>query len=699
MKIATLEADVDLSVSGFESGVASVRLHMAALQGEFDSVDKKATETGDVLKTALGTGLGQIVAEGVKEAMGALWDFGVESVKVAAEIESASRAAQVTFGDYYDDLNIWAEGSKTAFGMAEGQAKRYASRVASVLSAQKLPTNEIYEMSTSLVALAGDLAAFNGLSVDVTMEKILSGMRGETEAIEDLGVDVRAATLAAYAGMSVSDFGKIETADRMRITFQSIMDQSKKAQGFFAENENTYSSQMAILEANITSLKETMGNQLLPVLTDMLTWFNGLFGSSENAADGIEAIKESSKDSLFEIKNTASEARALVEALERMSAAGEDAANADTWNAVLAQLEKTIPGIGNLIDEETGKIEGGTTALREYIDSWQEYALTQAKQKAMQSMYDKYAQYALEIVELQNDQYVADTLEANAIADKAAIVEKLAQAAFEYQKAAKPGSVQESDLDIWRTGIAKSLSSQGDITGWFQDMESWGKIVDDLGFMSVSKALQGAGLSVEDIEWYRDEYQTLEAKRAEYAGVDLAAEIADREAALAKSGEELETVATRYDQILDLVKENSQATEETMAQIAASETPQDGEVKTANEIALETANENNTELKSEVKDLKNQIKSMESKAKEETQRYEAQLDLLREMLDEEAKANDEMNAQLIAAQNGFGVPATSSAPASITVVLEVDGSVLAEVVAPYLNEQQARDASTSSKTN
>ena len=64
MRIATLDAVVNLDTTGLTSGISSVRTHMSNLSGEFGAIDGQVSHTGSLIQTALGTGLGQISTEG-----------------------------------------------------------------------------------------------------------------------------------------------------------------------------------------------------------------------------------------------------------------------------------------------------------------------------------------------------------------------------------------------------------------------------------------------------------------------------------------------------------------------------------------------------------------------------------------------------------------------------------------------------------
>lgn len=413
MKLFTLVADLTLSTAAFTAGINDAKSKGQSLA---QSLGMDAESIKNSFSDAFSFAAGELLADAVREGIRAMEDFVSESVVVASDLEETNSKIDAIFGSMSDNVHNWAKTTKEQFGIGEVAAKGYAAQFASLLSADSLAlsTEQIYEMSTGLVGLAGDLASFHNLSFDTVWTKLLSGMRGETEAIEDLGIDVRAASLADYIGIPQTDWGYLDQQTRTLYTYQYIMENTTVAQGDFVRTQDQYANQMRIFNENITQLKASLGESLLPVMTDLVTWFNALFDSEEGAADGIDAVKDAYTTSYVSIETTTNNALSLVEALAELEAAGEDTAGSDAWNAILTQLQQTLPEIGGLIDAETGRITGGTEALRDYVEQWKQTSMELAQQKVVQGMYDKYAEIAAELATLETEQYIAEKMRTGA---------------------------------------------------------------------------------------------------------------------------------------------------------------------------------------------------------------------------------------------------------------------------------------------
>lgn len=552
MKLFTLVADLTLNTAGF---VNQVRNAEREGRGLANALGADAESINKSFDNAFSFAAGDILADVVQAGLQAMGEFVGGSVETASNLQEVNSKIDAIFGDMSSRLHAWATTTKTEFGIGEYSAKSYASNLAGLLSADSigLTTEQIYEMSTGMVQLAGDLASFHNMSFDVVWGKLLSGMRGETEAIEDLGVDLRATAMAAYLGLgSEQDWGKLDQQTRTLATYQYIMENTTVAQGDFVRTQDQYANQQRIFNENLLQLQATIGEGLLPVMTGLLTWFNSFFDAEADAADGIETIQTAYSDSVVSIETTTTNALALVSALESLEGATEDAAGSDMWNAILTELESTLPQIGNLIDDETGKITGGTEALRGYIEQWKTTSMELARQQYVQDMYDEYAQMQAEIARLQMEQEVADIRQAGATESMDALGSQL----FEFVTAGAQARGAYEFLSVFNAQEAENMLLRIAEGGALPMAQS--------EFM---KAFEASGGTYELLEQMANLYSGYLNTYEEY-DVDNSAAIAERQALLANQQEEitilqqiLSQIATNGTPVVDVTVTNTADTD------------------------------------------------------------------------------------------------------------------------------------------
>lgn len=551
MTLFELEASLSLNTSEFDGAVKDAEGTGKSLAQQLGADAESIQKAFD---GAFSISIGQLLADGFKMALGATWDFIEGSVAVAANAEETNNKIDAIFSEQANRVHQWAETTKEGYGIGATAAKQYAANIAGILSTDNLGLSpeEIFEMSTSLVELAGDLASFHNYDVDTTFQKILSGLRGETEAIQDLGIDIRASAVAAAYGMTDYGFGKLEPAEQLMMRYQYIMENTTIAQGDFARTSDSYSNQLKLFQQNISELQATLGEQLLPTLTGLLTIMNDLFASEESASDGIEQVKEAYAGSLASVESTATSALALVNALDELAASADAAGSREMWRAILSELEQTIPGIGKLINAETGKIEGGAKALREYIDNWKELSIESAKQRAMQNMLDEYSSIAESIFQLETEQHIADSMETEYARMMQAYESEYARiiTAGMQAKGFDPETIDEYLRNSPDLGAAMTF---GQI---LSGMESVDSVLagSQLGFgqsslYSLRSLWEAGGGMPEDLQAMVTGWATYNEGYEQYSSVQNDAAIAKLEAALATQEAELNAMRQYYDQI------------------------------------------------------------------------------------------------------------------------------------------------------
>lgn len=405
MTLFELEAILSLNARDFSAGIQTAKSNMNTLEEEMIVLQDGATKTSSVLEGAFGHALGDVLSGVTEGLIQAAFDFAEGSVDVAASVEQTNEKLKALFGvEGAAQIRAWAETTKTNYGISAQAAKQYAADIAGLWGGEHIgfETEELMEMAEGLVELTGDLASFNNFTVEETWTKILSGMRGETEAIEDLGIDLRAASIAPFFDMTAKEWGNLDQKTRILNTYSYALAVTSHAQGDFARTEDSYQNQMAIFNANIEELQASLGEGLLPVMTDLLSFFNGFFVDTKSADEVMDELGSTFVDTYAQIDTTTANALALVDALAAMEEQGVDTAEEQSvWNQLLENLSQTLPGIDSLINTTTGAINGGTEALSGYVKQWQETQREIALASVLQSAQAEIMEKSVEVAALQ----------------------------------------------------------------------------------------------------------------------------------------------------------------------------------------------------------------------------------------------------------------------------------------------------------
>lgn len=213
-------------------------------------------------------------------------------IDYASDLAEVQNVVDVTFGSATEAINSWSKECLAAYGMNEVSAKRYAGTLGAMLKSSGLADDAIVDMSKDMVGLAGDMASFYNLDLETAFEKIRSGISGETEPLKQLGINMSVANLEAYAlsqGITTA-YNEMSQAEQVMLRYNYLMSTTADAQGDFARTQDSYANQTRLLSESWLEFTGIMAEQLLPVLTTIVSWLNNIVAFLTENADMVSAV-------------------------------------------------------------------------------------------------------------------------------------------------------------------------------------------------------------------------------------------------------------------------------------------------------------------------------------------------------------------------------------------------------------------------
>lgn len=213
-------------------------------------------------------------------------------IDYASDLAEVQNVVDVTFGSATEAINSWSKECLAAYGMNEVSAKRYAGTLGAMLKSSGLAGDAIVDMSKDMVGLAGDMASFYNLDLETAFEKIRSGISGETEPLKQLGINMSVANLETYAlsqGITTA-YNEMSQAEQVMLRYNYLMSTTADAQGDFARTQDSYANQTRLLSESWLEFTGIMAEQLLPVLTTIVSWLNNIVAFLTENADMVSAV-------------------------------------------------------------------------------------------------------------------------------------------------------------------------------------------------------------------------------------------------------------------------------------------------------------------------------------------------------------------------------------------------------------------------
>jgi hypothetical protein len=245
------------------------------LDKAFKRVSKGSSLMSDRMARAASIGMGAFAGIGAAVA-GAVMTL-KPMVEGAAAVAESLAKNRVLFGDAAAAAERFAEGSAEAFGISRREALEAVGVFGSLAHAMGMPQAEGVDLSVTMTKLAADMASFNNVSVEETLTALQAGLRGEAEPLRRFGVLLDAATLKAKAleeGLIENEKKALTPQVKALAAYRLILEQTVVQQGDFEKTSDGLASQTKKLAASFDDIKDSIGEGLLPVVTDVVTAFN-----------------------------------------------------------------------------------------------------------------------------------------------------------------------------------------------------------------------------------------------------------------------------------------------------------------------------------------------------------------------------------------------------------------------------------------
>lgn len=206
---------------------------------------------------------------------------GAAAIKFASDYEESVNKVNVAFGPASDGVKEFAKTSLESFGIAEGTALDLAATYGDMATSLGLPVDKASAMSRSLVGLAGDLASFKNISIDIANTALTGIFTGETESLKKLGIVMTETNLAQFAfskGIQ-KQFKDMTQAEKVALRYNYILENTKNAQGDFIRTGGGAANQMRIFQESLKQVAQQLGAVILPTFTKLITFVNGIVKS------------------------------------------------------------------------------------------------------------------------------------------------------------------------------------------------------------------------------------------------------------------------------------------------------------------------------------------------------------------------------------------------------------------------------------
>lgn len=249
---------------------------------DMQNVQRQMRRTGKKMKS-----IGTSMTRSLTLPLGLM---GGAMIKFASDVEESLNKVDVAFGDSSEEVKEFSKTTLKSFGIARGSALEMASTFGDMATSMGINQSAAADMSTKLVGLAGDLASFKNIRIDVAQTALNSIFTGETESLKKLGIVMTQANLSAFAleqGIK-KPIKAMSEGEKTMLRYNFVMAKTANAHGDFARTGGGAANQMRIFQEGLKELAEQFGQLILPMFTKIVVKLNAMVAWFSQLDEGIK---------------------------------------------------------------------------------------------------------------------------------------------------------------------------------------------------------------------------------------------------------------------------------------------------------------------------------------------------------------------------------------------------------------------------
>lgn len=177
-----------------------------------------------------------------------------------------------------DGSGLLSETGLENLGLNIKEVTQYASQLSSVTNSVGQVGEVSLATASSITKLGADLSSLFNIDYSTAMEKLQSGLIGQSRALYSFGIDITNAslqTLAYELGVEKA-VSEMTQAEKMQLRLIAILRQSKVAWSDLANTINSPSNMMRQFSNNLKETGMVLGQLFIPVLQKVMPIINGV---------------------------------------------------------------------------------------------------------------------------------------------------------------------------------------------------------------------------------------------------------------------------------------------------------------------------------------------------------------------------------------------------------------------------------------
>lgn len=268
-----LKVMIDAEIAPFRKKMKEVENQV---KGTSDQV-KNATAKVREQSNSIGSAFGKLAKFAGFAILGKkLLDVGMYSTQTALEVSAAMNQIKRQMGESSQSFLKWVNDNANAMNIGVGEATNYGAVYSNLFSGFIKDTNKLSAYTAKMLQTSAVVAEGSGRTITDVMERIRSGLLGNTEAIEDLGINVNVAMIESTEAFKKFANGQswqqLDYQTQQQIRLMAILEQATAKYGDTLSN--SVNGRISLFKSLMKDAALNLGNSMLPIINAIMPVLN-----------------------------------------------------------------------------------------------------------------------------------------------------------------------------------------------------------------------------------------------------------------------------------------------------------------------------------------------------------------------------------------------------------------------------------------
>ncbi|HET4419027.1 TPA: hypothetical protein VU682_001599 [Streptococcus pneumoniae] len=268
-----LKVMIDAEIAPFRKKMKEVENQV---KGTSDRV-KNATAKVREQSSSIGSAFGKLAKFAGFAILGKkLLDVGMYSTQTALEVSASMNQIKRQMGESSQSFLKWVNDNANAMNMGVGEATNYGAVYSNLFSGFIKDTNKLSAYTAKMLQTSAVVAEGSGRTITDVMERIRSGLLGNTEAIEDLGINVNVAMIESTEAFKKFANGQswqqLDYQTQQQIRLMAILEQATAKYGDTLSN--SVNGRISLFKSLMKDAALNLGNSMLPIINAIMPVLN-----------------------------------------------------------------------------------------------------------------------------------------------------------------------------------------------------------------------------------------------------------------------------------------------------------------------------------------------------------------------------------------------------------------------------------------